>query len=620
MSNKYKFIDYGQVVKGDRYNRKGKLSCESCRSRKIKCDESRPICSGCSSRKLACVYRTHASPESPTDRGSLSPDTGSQIMSDTAASPTTALKYNSYRNSYLQYMASFQNYSTNDRNISALPAQHTLRPMNLIQWPRLAEMLPEGSDIQSQLRLFEEKQNAPSRAIRLSEVGNKETKNDAVEKVLNSHRRELYFDTFMKYTFIWYPIIDPVLFKRTLEDSLSEGDYTVANGVLMASVFALGAEAVAATHEDYEEVSYSNSIRNRLREFCDKHMSFVMNSTTIADLQALFLLGVYSVVSCKVLEAHRYLALTWTGLQYLLNLGPQQWSNAEYDILTRIYWCLFILDSELRAEFDLMPIGIEALESTVGMPKGYLIESKSIESYGGITIWYYLCANIASRRLLNRVHSTMYDHDPENALQKPGILFATTQELLYQLEMWRQSLPASLYFDESAPFSDFDILDPAPVDNYRLVLRIKYGSTFIVVNRFYMYSIVHSARIPSLADNFVSSQVREKAIACIKEEIGLSTPSFSPSRKYLRHYISTVFVIASLWSHSIALILSSFCQNDLPIPLDALRKSLYTALQSFVAYIPKVPIAGKLYSVILDILRKLNIVDLSGIDFRQFGI
>ncbi|KAF4334790.1 C6 finger domain protein [Fusarium beomiforme] len=47
------------------FHKKSRTGCQQCRSRRVKCDESKPICSNCSRLSLPCVYdRTSSSPRS----------------------------------------------------------------------------------------------------------------------------------------------------------------------------------------------------------------------------------------------------------------------------------------------------------------------------------------------------------------------------------------------------------------------------------------------------------------------------------------------------------------------------------------------------------------------------
>ncbi|KAH8832020.1 hypothetical protein DL96DRAFT_1812760 [Flagelloscypha sp. PMI_526] len=48
-----------------RYHHKSKAGCKNCRGRRVKCDETRPICNGCYRRKEACLWDSDDPPNNP---------------------------------------------------------------------------------------------------------------------------------------------------------------------------------------------------------------------------------------------------------------------------------------------------------------------------------------------------------------------------------------------------------------------------------------------------------------------------------------------------------------------------------------------------------------------------
>ncbi|KAJ6012673.1 hypothetical protein N7522_003028 [Penicillium canescens] len=60
-----------------RFHKKSKNGCNQCKERRVKCDETRPICSACTARELPCIYSTphprRGSPNEATPKPNAKP-------------------------------------------------------------------------------------------------------------------------------------------------------------------------------------------------------------------------------------------------------------------------------------------------------------------------------------------------------------------------------------------------------------------------------------------------------------------------------------------------------------------------------------------------------------------
>ena len=100
-------------------------------------------------------------------------------------------------------------------------------------------------------------------------------------------------------------------------------------------------------------------------------------------------------------------------------------------------------------------------------------------------IWMYSLAQIALRKLLNRVHTALYKQDKTH-LDSPRSL-AIARELDYQLEAWKSHLPAPLRWDSS---------DPPPSDINAARLRAKYFGAKYIIHRPFVYHALHGVGVP----------------------------------------------------------------------------------------------------------------------------
>jgi hypothetical protein len=138
---------------------------------------------------------------------------------------------------------------------------------------------------------------------------------------------------------------------------------------------------------------------------------------------------------------------------------------------------------------DLPHSGIVQYEESVGLPGGF--EPEDEESVGRDDLWYFL-AEIALRRLLNRVSQLIYSKDSMASTQS---LEPVVAELDYQLTQWYDSLPLPLQF----PYSRSLLNDPV-----QTVLRLRYFACKTIIYRPYILAVLdneQAAMDPSVREN-----------------------------------------------------------------------------------------------------------------------
>jgi hypothetical protein len=108
---------------------------------------------------------------------------------------------------------------------------------------------------------------------------------------------------------------------------------------------------------------------------------------------------------------------------------------------------LMLMRSDLLAELDLPHSGIAQLEEGFSLPTGF--EDLGMEAVGRDELWYFL-AEIALRRLLNRVSSMLYirttPYSKGPAATSVAQLDPLVVELDYQLNQWYAGLPQAMQF------------------------------------------------------------------------------------------------------------------------------------------------------------------------------
>jgi hypothetical protein len=95
-------------------------------------------------------------------------------------------------------------------------------------------------------------------------------------------------------------------------------------------------------------------------------------------------------------------------------------------------------------------------------------------------MWMYYLAQIALRKLLNRVHTALYKQDKTH-LDSPRSL-AIARELDYQLDAWKSHLPTPLRWARTDP----------PSQNINAArLRAKYYGARYIIHRPFVYHALH---------------------------------------------------------------------------------------------------------------------------------
>lgn len=156
--------------------------------------------------------------------------------------------------------------------------------------------------------------------------------------------------------------------------------------------------------------------------------------------QAFFLAALYYACLCRPLQAWRLAHMASTNIQHAFFQQPHQQDES----LLRTCWALFVLECDLVAEYHLPRSGIENLVDQLPYPDcGPMAEVYE-------SSWL---AIISSRKLLNRIHCTMYathsfvwDSQPNHDLPSPvpRPLLALSDELSHQLQAWWDLVPGSL--------------------------------------------------------------------------------------------------------------------------------------------------------------------------------
>jgi len=355
-------------------------------------------------------------------------------------------------------------------NISTMPKVHTNAALHLLQWPLIRDLVSRPYDPQILLQL--EMNREP---LQLSKNPHLDLSNTSA-----------YIEAFFSKVNVWYAVVNPYNWQSHYRIALSNGFREGAESCVVLLVLALGQASCAGSisrvphNEDPPGLQYFAAAWALLPGLMTRNSVLAAQCTVLASAYLFYLV--------RPLEAWTLLSSTSTKLQLLLS-APGRIPNGQRELTERVFWNALLFESDLLAELDLPHSGIVAYEELVGLPGGF--EPEEEDGVGRDDLWYFL-AEIALRRLLNRVSQLIYSKD---SMASTSSLEPVVAELDFQLSQWYESLPLPLQF----PYSRNMLADPV-----QTVLRLRYFACRTIIFRPYILAVLdneHAAMDPVVREN-----------------------------------------------------------------------------------------------------------------------
>lgn len=477
-----------------------------CRSRKSRCDGTKPKCKLCTELGAECIYRE---PGIKLDAGdklilerlnhienllqiniinaqqngvNVNQDSPS-ISNGTALSGDNAIMANS--NSGLPSVmpnlgfGTWTNHQTNT-NISTMPKVHTNAAMHLLNWPLIRDLVSRPYDPQILLQL--EMAREPLHSL---------TKTPCVDL----SNTQAYIEAYFERVNVWYACVNPYTWRSQYRTALSNGFREGPESCIVLLVLALGQASLRGSisrvvpQEDPPGLQYFTAAWSLLPG--------MMTTNTVLAAQCHLLAAAYLFYLVRPMEAWNLLCSTSTKLQLLL-MAPSRVPADERELVERIYWNALLFESDLLSELDLPHSGVVQFEENVGLPGGFEVDEG--EQVGRDELWYFL-AEIALRRLLNRVCQLIYSKD---SMASMSSLEPVVAELDYQLTQWYESLPLPLQF----PFTRTVLQDPV-----QAVLRLRFFACRTIIYRPYILAVLDNEQA------VLDPAVRESCHKCLEASI-----------------------------------------------------------------------------------------------------
>ncbi|KAH8888392.1 putative C6 finger domain protein [Thozetella sp. PMI_491] len=502
------------------------LACTYCRHRKRRCDAGKPSCANCIESQVDCQYDDAPSQRIDTSGGSreiLSRLRDIHSILEGQAESLASLSLNTGN-------ARPDMATTSPESHSSIPfSQSTGTPAAPFLVPDLEAQ--EGISSLPPLIIPEKHRSSSSYLLSLPPtkalIGEYppglffllESKNPlppplSLEKwsyapppLIDRQATDYLVSVFFSTVHQNHPILDEAKFSDLYEQFLHRGVDTSVESALCMVVLALGSAAIASSgfdrfRDDPPGMDYMQQALPILIGLSS--WSFTQS---ILLPQALVLASVYFAYIVRPLQSWRLIHSACTLLQFKLSgLDGQMEGPDSYEPILRLFWSCFLIECDRLAELELPRSGLLQLTDETSLPSCSNLDSFQSTCY---------LAEISIRRLLNRIHNSLYPRKQHVLSLSSTTLMATDDfsineitsmqsvcdELRRQLDEWHLSIPE--------PYRPSLGSEPLESDR-QVVLRIRYyAARHIIYRPFVLYIVTHDT-IP------VSDSILEKAAMCIE--------------------------------------------------------------------------------------------------------
>ncbi|KAI0142993.1 hypothetical protein GGR57DRAFT_495403 [Xylariaceae sp. FL1272] len=425
-------------------------ACETCRSRRTRCDGRKPSCFFCEQHDIVCTYRA---PDPPASR------------------QETELAAIRERLDHIDSMLSLRTGTTlvppsvdaNNMNPAELPKQLSEYPADesiisrnwrkefpfmTIQTPSMMGLLGLDSRLAAQLVVLER-----TDVSTLTEPA-RGPASQALEVQYLPIRSA--FVSFCDKIHHWYPIFS-TQFSEIYHEEIVGGRDPSLDTFLTLLVAAIGSVVQCPTiAEAYLTRPDSVYFAHALAMLPNVHFEFSLRS-----VQCLVLLSMYYNVMVKPCQAHDYILMASCKAQALFKCHLYDDDKTTMELLRRCFWSSLLIESELAYHIDMPESNIWKFDDRILLPETFdswqpfteerrhIREDLGPPNETGMPPEAgkaYFLAEITMWRMVRRC-TTSLTITREREVYAPII----AAELARQLETWYSHLPPSLQFARKRP-------------------------------------------------------------------------------------------------------------------------------------------------------------------------
>ena len=366
---------------------------------------------------------------------------------------------------------------------STMPRNHSTPAFNLLQWPKIRDLVSQQWDPQALVQLEMHREPLPLNSTR---------------PPLDLSNTTPFIQAFFDRVNVWYACISPYTWSNVYQQAYQQSFRDGPESCLVLLVIALGNASSEGSISNYP----ANSDPPGYPYFAAAWslLPTVMSRNDIFSAQCQILASAYLFYIVRPLEAWNLLASTSMKLQLLVSSAAM--TPGMKQLAQRVYWNTLLFESDLLAELDLPHSNIEHLEELVGLPSPF--EDEQLEEPVGRDDLWYFNAEIGLRKLLNRVSNVIYPKSKPITSTAP--LDPVVAELDLQLTEWYNQLPAPVKFDRRGNGRSTAV---------QTVLRLRYFACRTIIFRNYVLAVFINES--AFMDPNVQENCRKCLEACIRQ-------------------------------------------------------------------------------------------------------
>ncbi|OQE05429.1 hypothetical protein PENVUL_c024G06859 [Penicillium vulpinum] len=382
-------------------------------------------------------------------------------------------------------------------------------------------------------------------------------------------------EAYFKYVHVEMPILDKDQFWGLYDHHIGAGLNVGCDSALCLAVLALGSAALEQVDPTKSSSPYwvpgANFISPALQILMNEYLLSFCPTITLP--QSLILISKYFGFLLRPLQSWKLIHMASTSIQYLNSRSQASPDNHELkSSIILLSWAAFDTECDLIAEHHLPRSGIEHVIDLTPFP--------SFANHDAQETHVFL-AELSVRRLLNRVHHTMYGSDwtrrslglqpassdsPSYDFQSLSTILNVSQELHRQLDNWFELLPRTI-----KP----DINDPSRCTGLQLNMLHRFHSAKDIITRPFLLCAIDSSPENDLPP-MVLKQC-ESSIANCRAYLDAS------ARRLMGPTFCAEIIIHTMFSSILLLTLGSVCPAlaHLVPDIDTLQKNTIDNLERF---------------------------------------
>ncbi|RBR19345.1 hypothetical protein FVER53590_08418 [Fusarium verticillioides] len=454
-------------------------ACEYCRQKKTRCDEDFP-CGLCKSLGLQCKFTQRKATRNEASLGMIvnilrriegkiddsKPHDSHPTENRSIAAALRPFNPRSPANSSeVLGVPSFLRHETIDSPAAATDPNPAISfsAHQVLFWPAIQSALPESVKLMCQMQGATYSTRLEASRPKLPHAASVDISSDWLSKLSIATLKQLsdvYFTTFN----LANPILDQkTYFQRTLGVAI-DGNFGICiESCIVLVVMALGSMGQKALQEagfagtpasspyvgqdaDMPGLDFFNEARKRF--------GFLMCEQDLQACQFYLLSGLFYAEALRPIDWWAMLSKASACSAYFWNNLSRDRDEWMLDMQSRLFWITSMFEAVLSQELNLPPSNSLHLEEHIALPK--FISAQDIASFGSFRypgddpfFHYHFLSQLAHRLILTRARNSLFHFNPTADYPPEPV----EDELIRQLEQWRERLPPMLQFDPKSPLT-----------------------------------------------------------------------------------------------------------------------------------------------------------------------